>query len=413
VRDIVGVGFGPSNLALAVALSETAAELTSVFLEAQPRFGWHDGMLIKDSTMQVSFLKDLVTQRNPTSPYSFVAYLHKMGRLDQFINSKSWHPLRIEFHDYLQWVAGHFADRVEYGARVIAIRPRGTGLLEVVAQTADGGTSVRLARSVVIACGLRPHLPEGLEQSERIWHTSRLLPEAERVAPSRPTLFVVLGSGQSSAEAAHYLHQRFTDAQVRVVQSRYGYSVSDDSPFVNQIFGADAVDQFFGAPQEVRHMVMDYHANTNYAVVDLDLIQRLHQEVYRESLTGESRLRFHNLSRLREVSPHEHGVRVGVESLHDGHRTTIEANALVCATGYRPADPAALLAELLPHCARDEHDRLLLDRDRRLVTDDHLTCGIYVQGYGEHTHGIAETLLSLAAHRAGELAEALAKELVT
>ena len=65
VYDLVGVGFGPSNLALAIALTEHNAvsrhKTTGVFLERQPRFGWHRGMLIDDATMQVSFLKDLVT----------------------------------------------------------------------------------------------------------------------------------------------------------------------------------------------------------------------------------------------------------------------------------------------------------------------------------------------------------------
>ena len=62
-------------------------------------------MLIEDATMQVSFLKDLVTMRNPTSAFSFVSYLHERGRLVDFINHKTLFPLRIEFHDYLEWAA--------------------------------------------------------------------------------------------------------------------------------------------------------------------------------------------------------------------------------------------------------------------------------------------------------------------
>ncbi|WP_447007990.1 lysine N(6)-hydroxylase/L-ornithine N(5)-oxygenase family protein [Saccharothrix isguenensis] len=423
VTDVVGVGFGPANLALAVALQELGVNppggegLTVEFLEAQPRFGWHSGMLIDDATMQVSFLKDLVTPRNPTSPYSFVAYLHKVGRLSRFIDSKSLHPLRIEFHGYLEWVAGHFADRVEYGSRVTAIRPvRGAGgveLLDVVAETADGAEVVRRTRSVVLACGLRPNMPEGLVQSDRIWHTSALVPQVRRIADTAPKSFVVLGAGQSSAEAAHYLHRKFTRSSVSVVHSRYGYSASDDSPFVNAIFGAEAVDEFFSASPEVKRMMLDYHANTNYSVVDQDLIQRLHGDAYRESLLGDDRLSFHHVSRVRDVTPGDHGVRVEVESLSDGHRTVIMADVLVCATGYRPADPADLLGDLLPLCEHDDRGRLLLDRDRRLVTCEPFAHGVYAQGYGEHTHGIAETLLSLTAQRAGELAEALAKELVT
>ncbi|HEX6381786.1 MAG TPA: SidA/IucD/PvdA family monooxygenase, partial [Acidimicrobiia bacterium] len=81
--DVVGVGFGPANLGLAVAIEEHnagagrsgARPVTSMFFERQAAFGWHTGMLLENATVQVSFLKDLVTMRNPASDFSFVSYL--------------------------------------------------------------------------------------------------------------------------------------------------------------------------------------------------------------------------------------------------------------------------------------------------------------------------------------------------
>ena len=109
VLDFLGVGFGPSNLALAIALREyndTAdAPMSAEFIEAKPRFGWHTGMLIPGATMQISFLKDLVTQRNPTSEFTFLNYLTERRRLTEFINHKTFFPTRLEFHDYLTWAA--------------------------------------------------------------------------------------------------------------------------------------------------------------------------------------------------------------------------------------------------------------------------------------------------------------------
>ncbi|HYH48525.1 MAG TPA: SidA/IucD/PvdA family monooxygenase, partial [Acidimicrobiia bacterium] len=111
--DVVGVGFGPSNLGLAVAIEEhnlqvgqaEGTPLTGMFFERRPSFGWHSGMLLPDATVQVSFLKDLATMRNPSSTFSFVAYLHERGRLADFINHKTLFPLRIEFNDYFAWAA--------------------------------------------------------------------------------------------------------------------------------------------------------------------------------------------------------------------------------------------------------------------------------------------------------------------
>src|SRR6266571_3649418 len=103
-RNVVGVGFGPSNLALAVALEEADADAPSaLFLERQPRFGWHRNMLLPFAKMQVAFVKDLVTFRNPGSAFSFVSYLHNAGRLAKFVNRQDFFPTRLEFHDYLEW----------------------------------------------------------------------------------------------------------------------------------------------------------------------------------------------------------------------------------------------------------------------------------------------------------------------
>src|SRR5689334_24998717 len=126
--DVVGIGFGPSNLAMAIAVAEhndalgPDSRVRARFLERQAAFGWHRGMLIDDATMQVSFLKDLVTLRNPTSEFSFLAYLHSQGRLIDFINHKSLFPLRVEFHDYLEWAAARFSELVRYGHEVAEIR---------------------------------------------------------------------------------------------------------------------------------------------------------------------------------------------------------------------------------------------------------------------------------------------------
>ena len=70
------------------------ARIRASFVEQQAAFGWHRGMLLDGATMQVSFLKDLVTLRNPTSRVRFLTYLHGQGRLVDFINHKIAVPAR-------------------------------------------------------------------------------------------------------------------------------------------------------------------------------------------------------------------------------------------------------------------------------------------------------------------------------
>ena len=419
--ELLGVGFGPSNLALAIAIREadragTAAHRIgrAVFLERQPRFGWHRGMLLDDATMQVSFLKDLVTLRNPTSEFSFLCYLRDRGRLVDFVNHKTFFPSRVEFHDYLEWAAARVDDLIRYGHEVVDVRPvRVAGVVdhfEVLARTGpcSAPPAVFRARNLVLGAGLQPHLPEGVTLDTRIWHNRDLLPNLRGLVPAAPSRFVVVGAGQSAAETVEYLHRTYPEAEVCAVFSRYGYSPADDSSFVNRIFDPNAVGEFFAAPPKVKEAVLAYHSNTNYSVVDQDLIDELYRRVYQEKVRGVQRLRIFHLSRLVETVRTERGVRVVVESMASAERTVLDADVLIFATGYRPVDPFALLGEAADLCERDEAGRARVDRDYRMRTRVAVRGGIYLQGATEHTHGISSSLLSNVAIRAAEILASVA-----
>lgn len=421
VLEVAGIGFGPSNMALAIALEEmhgvgvNGPGPAMEFFEKQPAFGWHRGMLMEDATMQVSFLKDLATMRDPQSRYTFMAYLKAKGRIARFINSKTLFPLRVEFHDYLEWVADFLAPVVSYGSDVLAIRPVvADGVMEyldVVVRTSadDGERIVRRARNVVIGTGLTPRLPHGVEESARVWHSSRLMDRAASITAA-PRGFVVVGAGQSAAEATEYLHRAFPGTPVNAVFARYGYSVADDSPFANGVFDPEAVDEFYAASREVKQDLLDYHANTNYAVVDLSLTEELYRRTYQESVLGRERLRFHNASRVLKVEEYPDRVRVTVEHLPDRSVETLDADAVVYATGYRPSDPTPLLEDLLPECKLDDAGRITLDRGYRIVTSGEVRCGIYLHGASaERTHGLSAGLLSNTAVRSGEIADSIVK----
>jgi L-ornithine N5-monooxygenase len=84
----------------------------------------------------------------------------------------------------------------------------------------------------------------------------------------------------------------------------------------------------------------------------------------------------------------------------------LDADAVIYATGYRPADPGPLLASC--PCDRDESGRLRVGRDYRVVTDPVRGPGIYLQGGTEHSHGITSSLLSNTAIRAAEILASIA-----
>ena len=424
VVDVFGVGFGPSNLALAIVLDEQSRGCRAVqppraaFAEQRDGFGWHQGMLIDGADLQVTYLKDLVTMRDPTSSFSFLAYLHQAGRLPAFINQKKLYPSRLEFHDYLAWAARRLRHMVTYGLEVIDARPvlRGGAVrcIDVVARpSAEEGTVTYRTRNLVLATGLEPVLPEGAPRSPRAWHSAELLHRLAGVPDDQELTFVVVGAGQSAAEVVEYVHRRFRRARVYCVFARFGYSPSDDSPFVNGIFDPAAVEVFYQSPAEVKQLFLDYHSNTNYSAVDSDLIAELARRVYAEQVAGRPRLIMRNLSRVAEVRESGAGLEVRLLYLPDRSITSVHADQLIYATGYRPRDPLRILGEVGSYCKIGASASLRVDRCHRVITTDRMRCGIYVQGGTEATHGLASTLLSTVAVRAGEIADAIAADAQT
>jgi L-ornithine N5-oxygenase len=411
--DLLGIGFGPANLALAIAVLEhneagSSPSLTVSFLEQQPEFGWHRGMLLDGANMQITFLKDLVTLRNPVSRFGFLSYLHSKGRLIDFINHKCLYPSRIEFHDYLSWCATQVGGLVRYGRRVASARPIiENGMVSHYAVTAtdvDTGESiVQLARNLVVGPGLQPRLPDAVWPSTRVWHSHHLLDRLATIRTRTPRRFVVLGAGQSAAEVTDYLHRQYDSAEVYALLSRFGYSQADDSPYANRIFDPQTVDLFYAAPEDVKSALMRYHANTNYSVVDLDLIEDLYRRDYLEQVQGIRRLHLINVAELASVRERDEWVEVTIRHLDTGQYTTIEADALICATGYDAADPRLLLGDVAPLLCTDPLGRLQIGRDYRVAAGPEVLAGVYLCGGTEHSHGITSSLLSMAAVRAGDI----------
>jgi L-ornithine N5-oxygenase len=125
--EILAIGAGPSNLALAVAVEELAPPQVAsdtLVIERYESIVWQRGMLLPWTQSQVSFLKYLVTLRNPLSRFSFINYLHSVGKQDDFIDMASFLPFRLEISDYLQWVAKSLAMvRIEYSRDCAGIEP--------------------------------------------------------------------------------------------------------------------------------------------------------------------------------------------------------------------------------------------------------------------------------------------------
>ncbi|OCR25675.1 ornithine monooxygenase [Pseudomonas syringae] len=414
VHDLIGIGFGPSNLALAIALQErgeVAGALDVLFLDKQADYRWHGNTLVTQSELQISFLKDLVTLRNPTSPFSFVNYLKQHGRLVDFINLGTFYPCRMEYNDYLRWVAGQFGEQSRYGEEVTAIEPvlhkNKVEALRVLSTDTQGQHHVRTSRSVVVSPGGTPRIPEafaGLKEDARVFHHSRYLERMAKQAcvNGKPMRIAIIGGGQSAAEAFIDLNDSFPSVQVDMILRGSALKPADDSPFVNEVFSPEFTDLMFsqgGAQRE--QMIREYHS-TNYSVVDIDLIERIYGVFYRQKVSGIARHAFRSLTTVETATATAQGVEMVMRNLASNESKTQVYDAVVLATGYERQLHRHLLAPLAEYMGDFE-----VSRDYRIKTDARCQASVYMQGFCEASHGLSDTLLSVLPIRADEIAASL------
>jgi L-ornithine N5-oxygenase len=409
VVELLAIGAGPSNLGLAIALEELAPDLAadSLLIERDEATVWQRGMLMPWAQSQVSFLKDLVILRNPRSRYSFINYLHSMGRLDDFINLSSFTPYRREISDYLRWVAESLQTvRVEYGRRSVGIEPcrdeAGT-LTGWRTRLADGST-IR-SKVLVMGIGRDANIPPEFAAlpAERIVHSTeyvqRINELAAKAPDERPHRVVVLGGAQSSAEMLYSVMRDLPGCRPTLIMRSMGFSAYQTSKFTNELYYPSFVNDFYHAlPSAQEQMLREMH-NTNYAGLSPSLLEELYRTIYLERLGGEQRTQIKLMTDV--TGSHMDGDEIVLElsNRRTGYVEEVRCDLVLLGTGFVRQMPLAvrrLAADLgLP--------RVEVTRSYRLVIEEPATALCYLQGVNEATHGIADSLLSVIAARSADI----------
>lgn len=403
--ELLAIGAGPSGLALGVAVEELAkAELAkdTLIVEQQDDVVWQRGMLIPWTQSQVSFLKDLVTQRNPRSAFSFVNYLHSVGRLDQFINLGSFTPYRMEISGYLGWVAKSLPNvRIDYGRRCVSVRPFGVadGAGEWLVQMADGSAVV--CRHLVVAAGRDPYIPDTFAAIPRelMIHSTEFAARIGELDPERTRRIVVVGGAQSAAEMLWTAHQTFAGARCTMVMRSIGLNAYEASKFTNELYYPSFVDEFHSALPEARAQLLREMHRTNYAGLAPDMLDTLYRQMYIERLTGTERI---EMIPMVDVAGAEMDGREIVLTLVDrksGRRFTQRCDVVLLGTGFTKRMPG-IVKDLASAVGVDE---ITVNRSYRMSLPPSFSGTCHLQGVNEATHGIADSLLSVLAARAAEI----------
>ncbi|PBP25550.1 L-ornithine N5-oxygenase SidA [Diplocarpon rosae] len=444
--DLLCIGFGPASLALAVALCDRSSSAKVCFLERQPRFAWHAGMQLSGAKMQISFLKDLATPRNPQSHFTFLHYLFCQKRLHHFINLDTFTPSRLEYEDYLRWCAGHFAEHVAYGQDVLSVDPdghEGSGHEGAGHETADqrhdetdrhdhhpertgsakpkvtrfqvisrdvvsGEFTTRVARHVVIAVGGRGRIPAELPPTHpRVVHSSRYVQQVATALPSPAAAYhvAVVGSGQSAAEIFNDLPTRYPHAR-KLYMQRVQREDPDGWPLRIQ----------------TRRRVAKVIEREGKLVLRLERVREgkgegggEKAEKEEEEKEEEKEEKKEKKEKKREKNRREREARREEEKeQQQQEEEELAVDAVFVATGYeQTAYEDLLLNTRALLTAQDRHDGQTVfpvRRDYKIAFDESKVAantGIWLQGCNEKTHGLSDTLLSILAVRAGELVQSI------
>ena len=410
IHDVIGIGFGPSNIDLAITLEEKKQEgcnLDSFFIEKQPGFAWHANMMLDNTHMQISFLKDLATMRNPSSHFTFINYLHQKKRLQDFINLKTFFPSRHEFNDYLAWAASHFDSRCAYGEEVFEVLPEEQNneitLLRVRSRDANRIVHERFARNLILGIGGKPSIPECFEplrNDSRVFHSNSYLRDIARHETAKR--IAVVGAGQSAAEIFMDLHNRSNAPHVDLIMRARAIKPSDDSPFVNEIFNADFTDFVFSRPDRDRAALLDEFWHTNYAAPDLVLIEQIFNVFYQQRVTGDLRHRFLRRHEVAGAHALPEGIQLVLRDLNANREQSAIYDVVILATGYQRDHHKTMLDPLAPYL-----HNFTVDRQYQLQSTPGFLPAIFLQGACESSHGLSDTLLSVTAVRTHEIGEAL------
>jgi len=399
VLDAAGIGIGPFNLSLAALLDREPAIQTR-FFERAPKFAWHPGLLFPEATVQVSFLKDLVTLVDPTNRHSFLAFLAAHKRLYRFINANFSRITRREFNQYLQWVCNSLAPVLSFGTEVASVDFDGHSFVVLTANAA-----VR-ARNIVLGTGLTPLIPECARRhlGGSVFHATRFLSSGVDYANRA---VAVVGGGQTGAEVVlHLLNRSPLPARVEWITRRSNFLALDESAFVNDMFSPGYSERFFGMPQPQRLRLLREHKLASDGI-SASLLEQIYRRLYElEFIEHEGRRCTLRQDReLVGLEPADRGWRLVLRSAED-ERTETFADVVVLSTGaeYR-----------LPQCMEPLRPRLALDgpelalrRDFSVEWDGPPSLRVFVQNGAKRRRGIADPNLSLMAWRSAIIANAVA-----
>lgn len=414
IYNLVGIGFGPSNISTAIFCEKFGLDNT-LFLEKKSEFSWHPSMLLDTSQLQIMFLKDLVSIEDPTSRYTFVNYLKEQGRLNQFINLRKFFPDRIEFAQYYKWTASQF-DNVLYNSEVKSItyeKIDGEEIIKICyVNTLSNETIEIFAKNIIVADGGTKYIPKDVKESKRVFHTDNCLERLEQEFPDYRSKnhIAVVGSGQSAVDVLTYLTSRYPNLKISSYIRKFAFKPQDDSHFVNELFFPENAELWYDLSQDMKDDLYNLHKDVTHSASDIDMLPGLYNSIYMDKATGKNRFSLNRFHQLNYSNTLNNKVEARFFDKVQQTEVNLEFDALILATGYEHSLPVPLLKSLDKYLLHK--NTYMFSKDYSLIpSDSNFHPKIFLPGYAEKSHGFSETLASLMATRSSKIVQVIKNNL--
>lgn len=395
--DFIAIGIGPFNLSLA-CLCDPIKEINALFLDQNPGFDWHPGMMIENTHLQTPFMSDLVTLADPTNPYSFLNYIKKQGRIYSFYIRENFFLLRQEYNHYCQWAASQLSN-LRFNTFVESIEfCEPTNCYKV--KTRDTHTqrhSIYITKKLVFGTGSTPYLPSCTNNvKNHLIHSSEYLHNKKNFQQKKH--ITLIGSGQSAAEIYKDL---LNDIDI------YGYALNwitrsprfsplEYTKLTLEMTSPEYIDYFYQLPIEKRDSLLKQQ-KILYKGINSALINEIFDCLYAKQLAHPIKTQLMTNSELVNAVYQDttHTLNLSFVQQEINQFFEITTEGLIMATGYQPVIPSFISA--IKHKIRwDIKGRYDVNRNYSI---DHEGNRLFVQNAELHTHGFVTPDLGMVCYR--------------
>jgi L-ornithine N5-monooxygenase len=417
IYDVLNVGFGPAGIALAVAIKdqeETTGETIdwkTLFLEKASNSTWQPEMLLPETNIQHHFLRDFATPRNPRSRYTFINYLKEKNRIFSFGHIGGI-PGRIEWSDYVSWVAEQVCENTQYNREVVEVQPllensKKVKFVKVVARnTLNNEFEEYIAKNIILSSGRKPNIPHQFKKLldyPNLFHATQFKSQVSKLNKNENYTFTVIGSGQNAIEIILYLANEYPDSKIYSINRNAGFRLYDLGHFSNEVYFPEFTEYFYSLPKSKRTELLEEIWHTNYGAVDHDVSHSLYWKVYEESILGKKRIRVAKCTEVVDVTYNDSKYELFLKDRYSGKSNKIFSDVVILCTGFKEEKIPSLLDPLREYLCVDENGDLIISRDYQLKTDEEFLPNIFVNGLTEKTHGISDaasfSMMALKAQR--------------